>query len=191
MQSLPNPQDLVLVAFIPTPADMEIARVLGWYRIPLRTAPKVVAVDWLAFYQPSSFGKEHKWQVEWAAPVRGHELAVRADLFKDQTNHPRAREEYFKIQLGPLVALPHPVVADKWKRLTFLYTTGERLLEAETLNELTVHDEERTVLWQALRERALETQQYHLQDLPELPLGPEILALFGMMSGGNFATNGE
>ena len=27
MQSYPNPQDLVLVAFIPTPADMEIARV--------------------------------------------------------------------------------------------------------------------------------------------------------------------
>ncbi|MGD2026535.1 MAG: hypothetical protein PVI99_01855 [Anaerolineales bacterium] len=50
MQTLHNPEDLVLVVFPPTPKDMEIARVLGWYRIPLRTAPKVVAVDWLAFY---------------------------------------------------------------------------------------------------------------------------------------------
>ncbi|MEJ2759289.1 MAG: hypothetical protein P8046_12480 [Anaerolineales bacterium] len=179
----PKPNDLVLVAVIPTPADMEIARVLGWYRIPLRTAPKVVAVDWMAFYQPSCFGKAHNWQVAWAAPVRGHELVTRAELFKDQTDHPRANEEYFKVQLGSLVALPHPVVADKWKRLTFLYTTGERLLNAETLTDLTVHDEERTVLWQALRERALENQQYHLEEMPELPLGPEILALFGLLGG--------
>ena len=49
------PQALVLVAFIPTPRDLEIARVLGWYRIPLRSAPKVIAVDYLAFYQPASF----------------------------------------------------------------------------------------------------------------------------------------
>jgi hypothetical protein len=40
----------VLVVFLPGPQDMDIARLLGWYRIPLRTAPKVVAVDWLAFY---------------------------------------------------------------------------------------------------------------------------------------------
>ena len=182
MQTLPNHEDLVLVVFTPTPKDMEIARVLGWYRIPLRTAPKVVAVDWLAFYQPASFGKAHKWRIEWAAPVRGHELVTRAELFKDAPDHPRAGEEYFKIQLGPLVALPRPVEASSWKRLTFLYTTGSRLLNAETLNDLTVHDEERAVLWQALRERAQEKQQYQVGDLPEVPLGPEILALFGLMS---------
>lgn len=184
MQPLPNPTDLVLVAFTPTPKDLEIARVLGWYRIPLRTAPKVVAVDWLAFYQPASFGKAHKWRIEWAAPVRGHELVTRADLFKDAIDHPRATEEYFKIQLGPLTPLPRPVQADSWKRLTFLYTTGERLLNSETLNELTVHDEERAILWQALRERALEKQQYQVEDLPDMPLGPEILALFGLMTSG-------
>jgi len=183
MQTLPNPGDLVLVAFLPQPKDLEIARVLGWYRVPLRTAPKVIAVDWLAFYQPASFGEEHKWCIEWAAPVRGHELTTRADLFKDQRDHPRAGEEYFKIQLGPLISLPHPVIAGNWKRVTFLYTTGERLLNSEQITELTVHDEERVVLWQALRERAMQAQEYQVQDLPELPLSPEILALFGMLGG--------
>ena len=183
MHPLPDPADLVLVAYIPTPHDLEIARVLGWYRIPLRTAPKVVAVDWLAFYQPASFGKAHQWRIEAAAPVLGHELTTRGELFKDQQEHPRAKDEYFKLQLGPLMALPRPVLADSWKRLTFLYTTGERLLSAETLKELTVHDEERDVLWQALRERALQSQQYQVQDLPDLPLGPEILALFGLLGG--------
>jgi hypothetical protein len=83
MHLLPDPADLVLVAYIPTPHDLEIARVLGWYRIPLRTAPKVVAVDWLAVYQPASFGKAHQWRIEAAAPVLGHELTTLSELFKD------------------------------------------------------------------------------------------------------------
>jgi hypothetical protein len=63
-----------------------------------------------------------------------------------------------------------------------LYTTGERLLQSETINELTVYGEERDVLWQALRERALEKQTYNATDLPEFPLDPEIMALFGLSS---------
>lgn len=183
MSHLPTPSDLVLVAFIPSPQDLEIARVLGWYRIPYLKAPKVVAVDWLAFYQPASFGKDHQWQVAHAAPVQGHELALRGELFKDQHDHPRANDEYYKVQLGPLVKLPRPIPVDTWKRLTFLYTTGERLLSAETIRDLSVYDEERAVLWKALRERSLASQQYQVQDLPEMPLGPEILALFGMLGG--------
>lgn len=179
MNRLPAPADLVLVAFIPNARDMEIARVLGWYRIPLRTSPKVVAVDWVAFYQPASFGREHQWRVEWVAPVCGHELTTRADLFKDQLDHPRAEQEYFKIQLGPLVPLPQPVLAGAWKRMTFIYTTGDRLLTAATLADLTVRDEERAILWRGLRERALAQHQYKAAELPELPVGPEILALFG------------
>lgn len=180
MQKLPGSSELVLVAFVPQPKDLEIARVLGWYRIPLRTAPKVVAVDWMAFYQPASFGKEHQWRIEWAAAVRGHELTTRGELFKDQPEHPRAGQEYFKIQLGPLAALPNPIGAGNWKRVTFLYTTGERLLKAEDIHQLTVHDEERNVLWKALRERAIQEQQYQVQDLPELPFSPDLLALFGI-----------
>ncbi|MBN2043870.1 MAG: hypothetical protein JW757_02520 [Anaerolineales bacterium] len=185
MNSVPAGSDLILVAFIPSPQDLEIARLLGWYRIPTLKAPKVIAVDWLAFYQPASFGKDRQWKIEFAAPVRGHELALRAELFKDQQDHPRARDEYFKIQLGPLIRLPRPIPAGTWKRLTFLYTTGERLLDAETITDLSVYDEERNMLWKSLRERALATQQYQVHDLPELPLGSDLLALFGLLGGSN------
>ena len=181
MENLPTASDLVLVAFIPTPRDLEVARLLGWYRIPLKSAPKVVAVDWLAFYQPAAFGKGHKWKIEYIAPVRGHELATRIELFKEEPEHPRAYHEYFKIQLGPMTALPHPVSAESWKRVTFLYTTGERLLTAQTLPELTVKDEERKVLWRALRERALSDDLYQVDDLPEFPIPKEIIALFSLM----------
>ena len=96
--------DLILVCLLPTTRDLEIARLLGWYRIPLRTAPKVVAVDYLAFYQPSTFG-EHSGQIEFIAQVKGHELTTRGELLRDEKDHPRAKEEYYKIQLGGLEKL--------------------------------------------------------------------------------------
>jgi hypothetical protein len=174
-----SPSSLVLVCLIPDPRDMEIARLLGWYRIPLRTAPKVVFVDYLAFYQPGSFG-ERGGEIETIAPVRGHELTTRAELLRDEPDHPRAREEYYKIQIGALERLPHPIGADRWKRLTFLYTTGEYLLNAHTLNDLVVQTDERALLWRSLRERAEMQAEYHV-DLPAEDLPPDILmALLGI-----------
>ena len=174
-----TPSALILVALVPSPRDMEIARLLGWYRIPLRTSPKVIAVDNLAFYQPGSFGSE-AGRIEWIAPVRGHELTTRAELLRDETDHPRAAEEYYKIQLGPLEKLSHPVVAEKWKRITFLYTTGEYLLKARSLNDLVVQDDERQLLWQSLRERAENDTLYQV-DLPQGELPAEVLiALLGI-----------
>ncbi len=166
--------DLILVCVVPSPRDLEIARLLGWYRIPLRTAPKVVAVDRLAFYQPSSFG-ERAGRIEFTAPVRGHELTTRAELLRDESDHPRAREEYYKIALGGLEILPHPIFAQHWKRLTFLYTTGEYLLRAQDLSDLVVDSEERSLLWSALRERAGAAQTYGAE-LPDVDLPPEALA---------------
>src|SRR3972149_2640444 len=174
-----KPTDLILVCLLPTPRDLEIARLLGWYRIPLRTAPKVVAVDYLAFYQPSAFG-ERGGQIEFIAPVKGHELTTRGELLKDEADHPRTKEEYYKIQLGGLEKLKEPIHSDKWKRLTFLYTTGEYLLNAKLLNDLVVHAEEREVLWKSLRERA-ENHQHYKTDLPEADIPPEVLiALLGI-----------
>lgn len=172
---LPSPSSLILVAILNNPRDLEIARVLGWYRIPLRSAPKVVAVDYLAFYQTSAFG-EDRWRIRYLAPVRGHELTTRAELLRDEPDHPHAHHEYYKIQLGPLIALPQPILADKWRRITFLYTTGEYLAHARTVNDLVVAEDERSLLWQALRERASLAQQYHVDEVEDIQLGPEILA---------------
>ena len=180
MSNLPNPSDLILVAYLPSPSDLELARVLGWYRIPLRTAPRVVAVDFLALYQPASFGEGHRWCIELIAAVTGHELVTRQQLFKEESGGPRAGEEYFKISLDSLQALPQPIPAGSWKRLTFLYTTGERLLAAETIDDLSVHDEERQGLFHALRERAREKQQYSTVHQPVFPFDPELLAYISM-----------
>ena len=163
---------LVLVAVMNEPRDLEIARLLGWYRIPLRSAPKVIAVDYLAFYQTAAFGAEGM-AIQYVAPVRGHELTTRAELFKDEPNHPRANHEYYKLQLGPLERLPHSIPAHKWRRITFFYTTGEYLLAASSVDELVVTStEERQTLWHSLRERA----GLPPPESSELDLDPAVLA---------------
>ncbi len=153
-----NPSDLVLVALMPSRRDLEIARVLGWYRIPYKKAPKTVSVDRLAFYQTAGFGDE-KWAIHYTAPVMGHELVTRAELLRTEVDHPRAGEQYFKIQIGPLEKLPHPIPSLRWRRITFFYTTGERLLAATEINDLIVGSEERELLWTALKERGLRAER--------------------------------
>jgi hypothetical protein len=169
-----QPTSLVLVAVVNNPRDLEIARLLGWYRIPLRTAPKIVAVDFLAFYQTGAF-EDEKWRIQYIAPVKGHELTTRAELLKTEPDHPRAKEEYYKIQIGPLERLPLPILAETWRRITFLYTTGEYLLRATAVNDLVVQSDERQVLWLALRERA--SQEYGQQDLTDVDIPHEVLEL--------------
>ncbi len=171
---------LILTAIMKDVRDMEIARMLGWYRIPLRSAPKVIAVDYLAFYQTGAFGEE-KWQVKYVAQALGHELTTRGELFRDEPDHPASHLEYYKIQISPLIELPNPILASNWKRITFLYTTGEYLNKAKTLKDLVVPGEERQVLWQALRERANQSQEYLPNTLAHEILDDKLLeALLGI-----------
>jgi len=146
--------DLVLIAVCREPRDLEIARLLGWYRIPLASAPKTLRVEWLGFFLTAAFG-EARWSVRHVAQVRGYELRRRGELLRDEPDHPRAEEPYYRVDLGPLNDLPRPIPARRWRRLTFLYTTGDRLLSAEDVRDLSVpvgSSDDR--LWRLLRERS-------------------------------------
>jgi hypothetical protein len=125
----------VLVCLINKPKDLEIARWDHWYRIPIKHAPQEYMPDLLAFYLTADFGDE-KWAIHEYAEVRGHELVRRADLFPDQPNHARADEMYYKLQLSPLQRLPRPIPSLKWRRITFIQTTGDRLINALEVGEL-------------------------------------------------------
>jgi hypothetical protein len=152
MKNVPSQNDLVLVCLLPQPRDLEIARVLGWYRIPLRHAPKVIYTDCLAFYQPASFGKEHQWKIEYIAPVRGVELTKRKELLQEEIFHPRAEDEYYKISLGSLVRLSKPIPADTWKRITFFYTTGEQINKANSISDLIICQDEKNLFQNTVME---------------------------------------
>lgn len=128
--------DRVLIGVMPSPADFEIARDAGWYRVPTRHAPPSVAdTAVLAFYFTAAFHDE-KWAIHWYAEVRGYELARRRELLPEQPAHPHAEETYYKLQLGPLLRREPAIPSLRWRRITFLETTWDRFNAAEEINDL-------------------------------------------------------
>jgi hypothetical protein len=131
-----HPSDRVLVAIMNRRRDLKVAQEEGWYRVPRKYAPSsMTEAAVLAFYFTRAFGDE-KWAIYWYAPVRGHELLHRHDLLPDEPGHPRASEEYYKMQLGPLMRLERPILSLRWRRITFIETTWDRFTAAEEINDL-------------------------------------------------------
>jgi hypothetical protein len=129
------PEDRVLVAPMPHPADFRLLQTQGWYRIPYRSAPKGLYAELYAFYFGGAFGAQ-KWAIHATAQRLGHELVRRRDLFPDQPDHPRADDWYYRVQLGPVQFLERPIISLQWRRITFLHTTWDRFREATEINDL-------------------------------------------------------
>ena len=130
------PEDRVLVGVMPHPRDLAIAQEQHWYRIPQKRMPDGIHAEYIAFYFTKAFDKDQRWAIHLYARRTGHELVRRADLLPDQPDHPRANERYYKIQLGPLKEKLPPIVSLRWRRITFIYTTWDRFITAEEINDL-------------------------------------------------------
>lgn len=130
-----NPDDLLLIALLPKPVDLDRARA-GWYRVPLRHAPPTLGqAKALAFYQPASFGDE-RWQVAWWGQVRARETLRRRELLPDEPDHPRADERYVRLWLAPLEPVVPPKRSVKGRRLLFLPVHWGVFQAAPTLDAL-------------------------------------------------------
>jgi hypothetical protein len=125
----------VLVAIVNRPIDLQNVREHGWYRVPLRRAPRALAVEYLAFYQTAAFGAE-RWAVRYLAAVHSVSVVTRGELLPAERNHPRAAERYYRFALGPILALPAPIPSRRLRRLSFISTTYGTLLRARDVTEL-------------------------------------------------------
>ena len=159
---MPTPQadDLVLVALINNQLDFARARDEHWYRIPVRRTPRrAIGAPWIAFYQTKSFGDE-KWALHYYAAALSWDVVRRLDVLPDQPDHPRAHEEYYRITLGPLRSLPHPILARSWRRITFIVTHWAQIERAWEVSDLLEASVLERGLWRALeRMRALRDEE--------------------------------
>lgn len=156
------PEDRVLVAYMPHPSDFRIVQTEGWYRIPQKHAPKGLHAEYIAFYFGSSFG-DMKWAIHYYASREGHELTTRALLFPGETDHPRAGEYYYKVQLGELIKLDRPIMSLRWRRLAFVHTTWDRFQDATELNDLFLEGGEYVDrLYATLKERGYHPERNYL-----------------------------
>ena len=143
-------QERVLVALVPSLRDWELICNQGWYRIPLSRAPQRIGADYLAFYHPKVFARL-RWTITYYAQVARYQVARRRDLLPTEPDHPRANALYYKITLGPLQALPHPIPSHNLRRITFIMTTMKRLLRATEINDLWIQETRRDHLERALQ----------------------------------------
>ena len=147
---MPQPDDLVLVALINNGRELARLRDEHWYRIPVRHAPRrAIGAPWLAFYQTKAFGDE-KWTVAYYASALAWETLLRRDLLPDEPNHPRADDEYLRVDLGPLQRLPHPIPSRAWKRITFIVTHWAQIERAWDVSDLFEANALEKGLWKAL-----------------------------------------
>jgi len=151
-------EERVLVAVVKSPADWERIRDEHWYRIPVARAPRQLAVQYLAFYHTARF-PELRWQVRFYAPVLRYSVLSRRELLPKEPDHPRADALYYRVELGVLAALPHPVPSQRLRRITFISTTLGRLLRAQDVAELWPREMARDRLWRALRMREIDARR--------------------------------
>lgn len=132
-----RPHDLLLIALLPNPIDLERAH-MGWYRIPESYAPAaLLKAKALAFYQPASFGTQ-RWQVAWWGMILELDTLLRRELLPDEPHHRRANEMYVRVRLSSLVPMKPPKRAKKGRRLLFVPTPWQIFQQAESLDDLFV-----------------------------------------------------
>ncbi|MDO8598665.1 MAG: hypothetical protein Q7S02_00995 [bacterium] len=125
---------VVLVGVLKQPRDLEILRRERWYRVPVVRAPKR-AYAYLAFYQPATFGIRGKC-IRYYARVLERGIVSRRRLLPDELDHPRARERYYQIRIGSIQTLRHPIRNIIPRRVTFGFTTLDRLRSARDMLQL-------------------------------------------------------
>jgi len=154
----PEDEERVLVAVITHQRDWELVRAEHWYRIPLARAPKRLGAEYLAFYHTRGFG-DLRWTIAYYAPIMTYRLVRRIELFPNEPSHPRASQLYYRVEIGPLAALPRPIPSLRLRRITFISTTLSRLLTAREVNDLWPRETARERLWRALRAREIPAQR--------------------------------
>lgn len=129
----------VLVAILPNRLDLEIARDRHWYRIPVDRVPKFLdrrwPPQWIAFYQPGTFGKQ-AFAVRYYAKIEQISEVFRWELFPELPSDWKSRQRYYKLEFSSLQRLETPIFSRRRRRIVFIQTTWDKFINAAEINDL-------------------------------------------------------
>ncbi|MEK7132493.1 MAG: DUF559 domain-containing protein [Patescibacteria group bacterium] len=125
---------IVLVCVLKNKSDLRILLKDNWYRIPMAYLPRR-KFSHLAFYQPASFGRLGQ-RIQYYARVLSGTTVKRIDLLPKERNHPRARDDYLRIELAWIKKLACPIKNIIPRRVSFGFTSLKSLLQAGDILEL-------------------------------------------------------
>lgn len=156
-----SPSEQVLVAVMNNRKDFLLAQDAHWYRIPVKSAPRCINAQRIAFYQTLKFGSEGL-AIHWWAEVIRRVRVKRRDLFPEEADHPRADEEYWKLELGALQRLSEPIISHRPRRIIFIGTTWAKFQRAREINDLYHESPLEDDLWEQFKmERLTAERQYY------------------------------
>ncbi|KKQ36009.1 MAG: hypothetical protein US50_C0001G0011 [Candidatus Nomurabacteria bacterium GW2011_GWB1_37_5] len=125
---------VVLVGVLKNKNDLKTLLEHHWYRIPISHSP-IKHFDYLAFYQPISFGKNGK-RINYYAKVLRTEITKRSKALPKERLHPRAGNFYLICYVGKIIRLKKPIKNTAPRRVTFGFTTLNKLRNSKNLLEL-------------------------------------------------------
>ena len=133
-EKLKRKSKTVLVCVLKTKSDLRILFRQNWYRIPVAYLPRR-KFSYLAFYQPAVFGKGGQ-RIQYYARVKSSRVAKRIELLPREKNHPRAHNDYLRIELAWVKKLARPIKNIIPRRVSFGFTSLKSLLKAGDILEL-------------------------------------------------------
>ncbi|HDL64855.1 MAG TPA: DUF559 domain-containing protein [Proteobacteria bacterium] len=130
----PGQNDLVLIGVVKREKDLDHVETDHWYRIPARISFRK-SPGYLAVYPTSRCGSRGGG-ISFYSPIRRIIRVRRIDLLPEENHHPRAEEWYWKLELGEPQKLPRRIRNRLRRRITFAYTTRNKLLNSSEMGEL-------------------------------------------------------
>ena len=124
----------VLVGVLKSKRDQRILLKEHWYRIPVAHLPKR-KFEYIAFYQPASFAKRGK-RIEYYATISKKITAKRIDLLPSEPTHPRANDDYLRIEFKKIIKLTKPIRNIIPRRISFGFTSLKTLLASKDILQL-------------------------------------------------------
>ncbi len=146
-----------LVALLKERRDYEYLTGEGWYRIPVKSAPRRWPPKWLAFYLPKVFD-EQAYAVRYYGRVGLIEEVPRRALIPEPA-HPNADKPYYRIEVKDLKELPQPIPSKRFRRIVFIPTTYRKLFQAQEINDLFDDSPLEDLLWEELKARQIPAER--------------------------------
>lgn len=156
----------VLVCLLKEKSDFGILHEQGWYRIPVKHAPKRWPPKWLAFYQPKAYGDD-AYRIRYYAEVGEINIASRQDLFPNELPNPKSDQEYFKIKIKSLKEKSEPIFSSRPRRLAFIPTTWLKFELAEEINDLFDDSPLEDRLWLELKKLKIKAERQWLVQIKQ------------------------
>ena len=134
--------------------DYTILKTEGWYRIPVEHTPRRWLPDFIAFYQPKSFGSD-AFCIRYYGKVTRIDRVQRRELFPNEFESVKADRYYYRIQFEGLEKLPHSIPCRLARRVVFIPTTWHKFIRADELNDLFDESPLEDLLWNDLKRRKI------------------------------------